>query len=130
MPDGDFGFKDRLPARAAANFGLLYCDLLQDLSDRLKSDDPEVREEAVRDYERAARAPEGFMAALRTHHAAIRLALLRSDRLNNWEINFLASLTGTANPSQKQLAVLASICAKVSAEERPSAPGRRRRLSR
>jgi hypothetical protein len=102
---------------------LVFVTICFRISNRLKSNDPEVREGAVRDYEHAARAPEGFAAALMgTHRAAARIALLRGDRLNSWERDFLASLTRIANRSQKQLAVLASICAKASAEERPSAP--------
>jgi hypothetical protein len=89
----------------------LYSDRLHDLCDRIGNDDPRMREEAWRDYERCARAPN-FGAALVGSHVPAAREALGSDALNAWERSFLESLIHYSNPSDKQLSTLKAIVAK------------------
>jgi hypothetical protein len=93
----------------------LHLALVDDLRERLRSDDSRVSTAANRDYERCARAPEGFAAALASApaHVAAAQAALRSKKISDdWQLDFLKSIQRFRNPSEKQLSKLEEICGR------------------
>lgn len=104
----------------------LYCDKLSDLRNRLKSDNPWIKDAAEREYERCARSPN-FTAALLGHRDTALWCLRHSAGLNAWEIGFVSNMLHAVNPSQRQWQTLATLFVKAGKPAKPNSPNKPKR---